>query len=54
MNARRNKSYYFLSFFQNFDFHNSYPAYVAKECIFFKILEFIEKMLWECPQAAFI
>ena len=34
INARRNKSYYFLSFFKNFIFHNSHPACVAKESIF--------------------
>ena len=35
INARRNKSYYFLSFFWNFIFYNSYPVCVAKESIFF-------------------
>ena len=54
INARRNKSHSFPSLFQNFIFHNSDSACVAEECIFSNIVEFIEKILWECLQTACI
>ena len=54
INARGNKSDYFLSLFWNFILHSSYPACVAKECMFINIFKFIKKMLWECSQTACI